>query len=141
MRPAMRDGDRRAAFPRGARQPVVAGIAVQLQDAIEALQDLFRVLPGTARGIGEDHAGRVIAAPSPVVPGQRPEIPGLCPAPARVQNRRCGLVHEQLARSFQVLGESVGYGTEVEGGCPHPISERAAVNIDPGPRQDLALAV
>lgn len=74
----------------------------QLQDAIEALQDLFRVLPGTARGIGEDHAGRVVApkahlwcdaAPSAVVPCQGPEIPGLCPAPAWVQNRRRGLVY------------------------------------------------
>ena len=137
----MRDGDRRAAFPRRARQPVVAGIAVQLQDAIEALQDLFRVLPGTARGIGEHHAGRVIAAPSPVVPGQRPEIPGLCPAAARVQDRCRGLVHEQLARSFQVLGEPVDYGTEVEGGCPHLIGEHAAVQVDPGAGQDLALAV
>ncbi|PPB79361.1 hypothetical protein LV82_02969 [Albidovulum inexpectatum] len=35
--PTMRNADRIAALPRGARQPVLAGIAVQLQDAIEAL--------------------------------------------------------------------------------------------------------
>ena len=33
MGPTMGDTDRTATFPRGARQPVVAGIAVQLQDA------------------------------------------------------------------------------------------------------------
>lgn len=141
MRPEMRDGDRRGAFPRRARQPVVTGIAVQLQGAIEALQDLFRVLPGAAGSIGEHCTGRVITAPSAVVPGQRPEIPGLCPAAAWVQNRRRGLVHEQLARSFQVLRQPVDYGAEVEGGCSNPIGERAAVQVDPGAGQDLALAV
>lgn len=126
----------------------------QLQDAIEALQDLFRVLPGAARGIGEDNAGRVIAAPSAVVPGQRPGIrslsgrdpgPGPVPWSRLLPGRRMRSMlprgHEQFARALQVLGEPVDYGTEVEGGGANPIGERAAVNVDPGPGQDLALAV
>lgn len=76
-----------------------------------------------------------------VVPGQRSEIPDLCPAAAPVQDRHHGLIHEQLARSLQVPIQPVDYGTEVEGGCPHPIGERAAVQIDPGAGQDLALAL
>jgi hypothetical protein len=40
-----------------------------------------------------------------------------------------------------VLGQPVDYGTEVEGGCPHPIGERAAVQVDPGASQDLALPI
>ena len=41
--PTVCNRDRRAARARGARQPIVAGIAVQLQDAAKALQDLLRV--------------------------------------------------------------------------------------------------
>lgn len=36
-------------------QAVVSGIAVDLQDAAEALQDPLGVLPAPTRGIGEDH--------------------------------------------------------------------------------------
>lgn len=137
----MRHADWVAALARGTCQPIVTLVAVEVQDAIEALQYLFRVLPGAAGSIGEDHAGRVIAAPSPVFPGQRPKVSGLCPAPARVQNWHRGFIHEQLTGALQVLGEPVDHRAKVEGGGANSIGERAAMEIDPGPGQDLALAV
>ena len=109
MCPAVRNRDRRAALARGARQPIVAGIAVQLQDAVEALQDLLRVHAGAARAVSEDHAGRVIAAPAPIISGQRPEEASLRPASPGLQNRRRRFVHEEFARALQVLGEPVDF--------------------------------
>ena len=63
MRPAMGDGDRRAACPGWARQAVVAGIAIQLQDAVKALQNALCILAPTVRRIGEDHTRRISPAP------------------------------------------------------------------------------
>jgi len=141
MCPAVRNRDRRAARARGARQPIVAGIAVQLQDAVEALQDLLRVHAGAARAVSKDHAGRVIAAPAPIISGQRPEEASLRPASAGLQNRRRRFVHEELARALQVLGEPVDHRGKVEGRRADPIGERAALKVDPGTREDLALAI
>jgi len=72
MCPAVDDRDRRAALAGGARQPVITGIAIQLQDAIEALQNQLGMGASTDWTIGEDHVGRVIAAPSTIIPGKRP---------------------------------------------------------------------
>jgi len=102
----MGNRDRRAACSGRAGQPVIAGIAIrcpagdcvqsprgELQDAVEALQYLFGMGAGAPGMIGEDDPGRVIAAPSTIVPGQRPEIAGLGPAAAGIQHRRGGLVY------------------------------------------------
>lgn len=92
----MRHANGRAALARGFGQPIVAGIAVDLQDTVEAGQEGFGILTGTTRGVEIDYAGRVLATPGPVVAGQRPEISGLCcPAP-RIQHRGGGFIHEQL---------------------------------------------
>ena len=45
-------------------QPLVAGIAVGLQDAIEAFEELLGMFAPTPIGVEVDHAGRVFAARS-----------------------------------------------------------------------------
>ena len=56
-----------------ARQPVVAGITVELQDPVEAAQELLRVLSTPARGVEEDNPRRVGAAPWSFIARQGPE--------------------------------------------------------------------
>lgn len=137
MRPAVGHRDRRAALAGGARQSIVTGISIQLQDAVEALQDLLGMGASTAWAIGEDHAGRVIAAPSTIIPGKRPEVAGLGSAASGVEDRRRRLVHEEPGRSLQVLGQPVDHRAEVERGCPGPVRQGAAVDLDAGAGKDL----
>ena len=40
-----------------------------------------------------------------------------------------------------MLGQSIDHRTEVEGGAADPIGQRAAMQLDPGPGEDLALAI
>lgn len=82
VRPAMGHPNGIAALARGFGQPVVARIAINLQDTVEAGQEGFGILARAAGSIEVDHSGRIVSAPWPVIAGQRPEISGLCrPAP------------------------------------------------------------
>jgi hypothetical protein len=139
--PAMRHPNGRAALARGLGQPVVAGVAIDLQDAVEAGQEGFGILARASGGVEVDDAGRVLAAPGPVIAGQGPEVSGLCHAAPRVQHRGGGFIHEQLGRPFQMLGQPVDNGLEVERGLADPIGQHGAVQIEARPCQDLALAV
>ena len=137
----MGHADRLTALAGGARQAIVTLIAVELQDPVEAAQDLLRVLPAPVGRVEEDHAGWVVAAPSAVVAGQRPEIPGLGAAAPRIEHRRRGLVHEQLGGRLQMLGQPIHHGSQVERGNTDPIRQRAAMDIDTRAGEDLALSV
>ena len=77
-------------------QPVVACIAVNLQGAGEALQDVFGLLAGSPRRVGKSHAWRVFATPRTVIAGQGPEVSGFGLSPPRIENRGDRLVHEEL---------------------------------------------
>ena len=99
------------------------------------------MLPAAARRIEVHHAGRVGAAPVAVVARQRPQPPGLGPAPAGVENRGPGLVHEQLAGLPEAFGQPVDHRPEVERGLADPPRQRRAVKIEPGAGVDLRLAM
>src|SRR6185437_12687179 len=62
----------------------VAGIAVDLQDPLEAVEMGDRPLGLAVRCIDIDDARRIGAAPWPVVSGIGPELPGLGTPPATV---------------------------------------------------------
>lgn len=141
MRPAMRHPNGGAALARGFGQAVVAGIAIDLQDAVEARQEGFGILSRATWGVEVDHARRVLTAPWPVVAGQRPEISGLCrPAPG-VQHGGGGFIHEQLARSLQMLGQPIHHRLQMERGLAHPIGQHGAVQIKARPSEDLTLTI
>lgn len=137
----MRDAQRRAAPARGLGQPVVAGIAIDLQDPVEAGQEGFGILAGAAGRVEVDDARQSRSAPGPVIAGQRPKVAGLRRAAPRIQHRRSGLVHEELPGSPQMLGQPIHDRLEVEGGLADPIGQHGAVQIEARPRQDPALAV
>ena len=58
-------------------QPVVARVAVDLQGAGEAFEDIFCILPRAARSIGKGDAGRVVPTLGAIVASERPEVSGL----------------------------------------------------------------
>lgn len=119
--PAMRPPNGRAALVRGLGQPIVAGIAVDLEDAVEASQEDFGIFARAAESVEVDHATRVLDAPRPVVTGKCPEISGHCRSSPRVQYRSGGSVHEQLGRPLQMLGQPVNDGLQMERGLADPI--------------------
>ena len=135
MRPAMRHPNGRAALAGGFGQPVVAGIAIDLQDAVEAGEEGFGILARATGGVEVDHAGRVLAAPRPVIAGQRPEVSGLCHTAPRIQHRGSGFIHEQLAMTAS--GVQPAGRRWVSGGTrpcrPNPPARRGADRGPPVP--------
>ncbi len=83
-------------------QPVISGIAIDLQDTGEALQYSFCMNTSSTRGIGEGHAWWSTAAPWAIIPRQRPEVSDVGPAGTGIKKRGTGLVHEQLGRALQI---------------------------------------
>jgi len=88
-------------------QLLVGGVAVDLQDAVEAVEQLGGVLAAAARRIGVGHSRRTTSpvlrrhsrirtsAPGPVVTRDRPQVSGLGLASARIEHRTARLVAEQ----------------------------------------------
>ena len=105
-------------------QRLVAVIAIDLQDAGEAIEvsngplafAIRRVAIGDGRGIG--------AAPGPVVSGIGEELAGLCPAAAGIEYRYFGLVGEQLGGGLQHRQQPFMLGPQQEG---RPSDQSASV--------------
>ena len=111
------------------QQPIVPGIAVDLQDAREARQDLLCILARTPRRIGKGHAGWCIAVPRSIITGQSPEVSRFRFAPAGIEDRRSGLIHEELGGSLQLRQQCIIDGFEFKR-CPsHPGGQGRPVQI------------
>lgn len=78
----MGHADRIAALPGSACQAVVAGISIELQRAVEAVQELLGILPASIGRIEEDYAGWIVTAPAPIVAREGPQVARFRPAPA-----------------------------------------------------------
>ena len=72
MRPTVPELQRCAAFAAPAGQPIVTSIAVDLEDAVEAVEELFGMFAAAPGRIEVDDARRIGPAPGAVVPGQDP---------------------------------------------------------------------
>ncbi len=77
-------------------QPAVAGIAIDLQDALEAVEMGDRPLGLAVRGVDIDRTRRIGSAPWPVISGIGPQLAGLGATATGVQHRHRGLIGEQL---------------------------------------------
>lgn len=71
MCPALSQCQRRAAHALWFGQGVIAGVPVDLQDALEARQDVHRMAAMTTGRIGEDDGGRIAATPPTIIAGHR----------------------------------------------------------------------
>ena len=113
MRPTVRKLQWRAALAAPAGQSVVSSVAVDLEDAVEAVEEVLGMFAAAPGRIEVDHAGRISSAPGAVVAGQGPQPAGLRLAAARIEHRRPGLVHEQFRGRLQVPGQPVGHPNRV----------------------------
>ena len=112
-----------------------------MQPAFESLEKPLGVASTAAGRIEKHHPGRIRTGPGTLVTGQSPQISRLRLAPARVQHRRTGLVHEQMPGLFQVPDEPVHHRSEVKRGLANPVGERGAVQVHPRAGVDLRLTV
>ena len=114
---------------------------VHVQLAFEALEKALGVAAAAAGRVEEHHAGRIRPGPGSLIAGQRPQVPRLGLAPARVQHRRPGLVHEQMIGLLQMPGEPIHHRSEVKRRLAHPAGERGAIQFHPRTGVDLRLAI
>ena len=96
MCPAVSQRQRRATHAPELGQGIIPGIAVDLQDAVKAPQNLHRMAATAPRRIGEDDRRGIAAIPAAIIAGQRPEIAGLGFARPRVHHWGAGLIHEEF---------------------------------------------
>lgn len=96
-------------------QCLVAAIAIDLQDAGEAVEMGDGPLALAIGGIDISDGSRIGAAPGPVVAGIGEELPRLRAATAGIEHRRGGLVGEQLGRSLQHRQQPFMHGPQQEG--------------------------
>ncbi len=141
MRPAMGHADRIATRAGGARQAIVALVAVELQRALEAMKECLGVLAAATGGVEEDHPRRIFATPSSFIARKGPEVAGLGAPPPGIEDRRGGLIHEEMPGGLQMFSQPIDDGPQVEPRDTHPIRERAAVDGDARPGEHLALTV
>ena len=120
----------------------IAGIAVDLQDALEAGEMGDRPLGLAIGRIDIGDAGRVGAAPGPIVSGIGPELAGLGAArgrdraPAPSSRRRTAWTAALSSSSRRSCT-----GRSMEGGTADPVRQRRAIEIDALPGVDLGLPV
>lgn len=105
----------------------ISAIGIDLDRAVEAVQDFGGVFAFPAGAIIEHDTRGRDAAPAPVIPQDSPEIARLRGAAPRVQHRGGGFVHKQLTGSLQMLGQSVDDGLQVERGLANPVGQNGAV--------------
>ena len=140
MGPAVGEHDRAAIAP-FTRQLLVAGIAINLQRAGKAVEELGSEVAAATIAIKVDDAGRISPAPAALITRQRPEISRLCASPTGVEHRRPGLIHEQRLRLLETLCQPVDQRSQMEPSLANPASKRRAIQVNPGAGVDLGLAV
>jgi hypothetical protein len=74
-------------------------------------------------------AGRVGAAPRPVIPRVGPKLAKLGAPAAGIEYRRRGLVGEQLGRALHRRQQALVDRPQQEGCAPHPIGQRRTVEF------------
>ena len=140
MGPAEGQDERLRWWP-AAREVLVGGIAVDLQNAAEALEMAFHMLRPAARRIAIDDGGRIAAAPGPVVASISPELAALHALAARIEDGAARLVGKQFRRGFQELEQARLQGSQQRRRTADPIGERRAVEIDALAAIDLRLPI
>ncbi|MCW2128000.1 hypothetical protein M2226_006744 [Bradyrhizobium elkanii] len=103
---------------RHAERASITGVAIDLQDPLEACQMGDRSVGLAIGGIDINDARRIGTAPWPVVRRIGPELTGLGTPTAGIEHRHRRLVGEQLWPLPELAEETVMQRTQVEGGCP-----------------------
>ncbi len=91
--------------------------------------------------IMEQNDGRPGCTMAAIIRHHGPEVAALCGFSARVQHRCPGFIDKDAVRAAQMGFHVIDDRHQVETGAADPVAERAPVQIDPLPLEDLGLAV
>ena len=119
----------------------VSGIAIDLQDAGEAVEMAEWPLGLAVGRIDIGHTGRITATPRPVITGIGPQLPGLGPSPSRIENRRRGLVGKEFDGLLEPGKQALVHRAQVPGGTADPVGQSRAIEHDPLAGVDLRLPI
>src|ERR1700729_4314561 len=106
MRPAEGERTGQGVRTRLSGYGLVSLIAIAVDDAAVAFEQLQAMNGAAARCIGIDHARWVRSGPRPVIARQRPEVAGFGPAAPRIQYRHRGLIDTKLRGGEQNLAQT-----------------------------------
>ena len=141
MRPAV-DQLPRPIVPRDFGQRVVGLIGVALQETpLISGEEFQRMRLAPAGGIMEQNDGRAGAGMAAIIGNHGPEIAALGGLPPRVQHGRAGFIDEDAVRAAQMDAHVVDDRHQMETGAADPVAERAPIQIDPLPLEDLRLTI
>ena len=104
--------------------------AVNLQDALEALQMGDWPLRFAIGCVDIHNARWITAAPWSVVGGIGPKLTGLGAAPAGIQHGRRRLVRKQAGALLQPHQQPLLQRAQVPGGMANPVRQRGSIQID-----------
>ena len=105
-------------------QLAVAGIAVDLQDALEAIEMGDRPLGFAIGRVDIGNARWIRAAPRPIIGSIGPKLAGLGAAAAGIEHGRGGLVRKQPGQFLEPHEETLMQRAQVPGGMTDPIRQR-----------------
>ena len=142
MRPTEGKLERLAPFAVGLGQMAVAAISIDLDDAVEARQDLIGILALSARVIMEDDAGRRRSVLAAIVTQHGPQITGFRPATPGIAHRGGGFVDiEPGATQFQQHRHAIDRRGDQRARPAHPVGKNRPLDRHPEPRHDSRLPV
>lgn len=116
-------------------------VAIDLQDALEAGEMAEQPLGFAVGCIDVGDAGRIEAAPGPVVGGISPELAGLGAPSTGIEHRHRRLVGEQLGSRAKHSEKALMQGAQMEGGMPNPVRQCRSIESDALAGIDLGLPV
>ena len=131
----------RTAGPCGRGQLLVDGVAVDLQDAVEAVEQLHGVLAAAAGRVGVGDRRRIAAAPWSIVAGDRPEKPVLVlPRPGSSTGQRVSS-QNSFGDAFSSSTRRSCSGCSSAAAAPTQCAKRRAIDVHAVARQDLRLPI
>ena len=123
------------------RQPLEAGIAIDVQHSLEVFQMRRRPLRPPVRREDVDRRGRRRSAPWSLVTRIDPKPPGLRSSAARIEDRDWRVVGEQMIGGEHVLAQAIVQRLEPPARAADPAGEGRALQFDAVAGEDLRLPI
>jgi hypothetical protein len=123
------------------RQLLEAGIAVDVEHALEVLQMGGRTLGSAVWREEINGCRRLRSAPAPLLAPIDPETSGLCPPTTGIEHGHRRVVSEQMIRGEYVLAQAFVQRLEPQAGAADPSGEGRPRKIDAVAGEDLRLSI
>lgn len=123
------------------RQPLEAGIAIDVQHSLEVFQMRYPAVPPSVRREDVDRRGWRRSAPWPLVTRIDPKPPGLRSSAAWIEDRHWRVVGEQMIGGEHVLAQAIVQRLEPPARAADPAGESRALQFDTVAGEDLRLPI